>query len=244
MQRILFGLLWLALAGNSANAALVSRSAGLAYYDTATNLTWVADANLAKTSGYDADGLMTWTQSLGWIASLNAQSAGLGYLGKNDWRLPTVTDTGSSGCDFAYTGTDCGFNVDLATGEMARMFYGTLGNTAFYNTGGAPTGCPGAPNFCLTNTGPFSNLQPDNYWTGTEYAPATSFAWLFKFSSGNQGSISKSFGIYSWAVRTGDIAAVPVPGAVWLFGGALTMLGAVRRRASHSSRDVWTNLRG
>ncbi|MSR08918.1 MAG: PEP-CTERM sorting domain-containing protein, partial [Gammaproteobacteria bacterium] len=36
---------------------------------------------------------------------------------------------------------------------------------------------------------------------------------------------------YAWAVRPGDIAPVPVPGAVWLFGGALTLLGAVRRRA-------------
>ncbi|MDP2325623.1 MAG: hypothetical protein Q8N51_16575 [Gammaproteobacteria bacterium] len=38
-------------------------------------------------------------------------------------------DTGTPGCDFAYTGTDCGYNVDLVAGEMARMFYSTLGNT-------------------------------------------------------------------------------------------------------------------
>ena len=31
-----------------------------AYYDTALNITWLADANYAKTSGYDADGLMNW----------------------------------------------------------------------------------------------------------------------------------------------------------------------------------------
>lgn len=231
MKQILSGLLLLLLACSSANATLLSRSGGLAYYDTATNLTWVADANLAQTSGYDADGLMTWTQSVGWIASLNAQNAGLGYLGTNDWRLPTVTDTGTPGCNAANTGTDCGYNVDLATGEMARMFYSTLGNTGYYNTSGVPTGCAGYPNYCLTNTGPFSNLQPNPYWSGTEYAPNTSLAWHFFFYDGGQGFNNKTNGVYAWAVRPGDIAAVPVPGAVWLFGGALALLGAVRRRA-------------
>jgi hypothetical protein len=230
MQRTLLGLL-LVLACSSANAVLVSRAGGLAYYDTGTDLTWVADANLAQTSGYDADGKMTWTAAVAWTASLNAQNAGLGYLGKNDWRLPTVTDTGTSGCNFAFTGTDCGYNVDLATGEMARMFYSTLGNTGLYNTSGVATGCSGTTPFCLTNTGPFSNLQPHYYWSGTEYAPNTSSAWGFRFNYGGQDGNGKANGFYAWAVRPGDIAPVPVPGAVWLFGGALTLLGAVRRRA-------------
>ncbi len=118
---------------------------------------------------------MTWDESVSWIASLNEQNAGLGYLGTNDWRLPTVTDTGTSGCDFGYWNTDCGFNVGLATGEMARMFY--LGNTAAYNPSGVEQPCASAdPNYCLTNTGPFSNLQPYYYWSGTEYAPDTSGA--------------------------------------------------------------------
>jgi hypothetical protein len=37
-----------------ANAALQSRLGGQAYYDTTKNLTWLADANRAQTSGYDA----------------------------------------------------------------------------------------------------------------------------------------------------------------------------------------------
>ena len=62
------------------------------------------------------------------------------YLGTNDWRLPTVTDTGGSGCsDYGYTGTDCGWNVDLSTGEMAHMYYSTLGNMPSRNTGGGLT---------------------------------------------------------------------------------------------------------
>ena len=47
--------------------------------------------------------------------------------------------TGTSGCNFAYTGTDCGYNVNTSTGEMAHMFYTTLGDKAFCTTSGS---CP------------------------------------------------------------------------------------------------------
>ncbi len=230
MKQYAVGIFLFLLLGSAANAALLSRSAGLAYYDTVLDITWVADANLAQTSGYDTDGEMTWDAAQTWIGTLNTAS----YLGANNWRLPTVTDTGAPGCNFAYTGTDCGWNVDVSTGEMARMFYSTLGNTGNYNTSGATTGgpCLIGPNHCLTNTGPFSNLQPDIYWSGTEYAPATSLAWFFGFAPGSQGHIIKSTGSHAWAVRPGDIAAVPGPGTAWLLGSGLMLLGrSVRRRA-------------
>jgi hypothetical protein len=50
--------------------------------------TWLSDANFAATSGYDADGQMTWQESVNWIASLNASN----YLGHSDWHLPTTVD--------------------------------------------------------------------------------------------------------------------------------------------------------
>jgi hypothetical protein len=227
MKKALTGILLFTLLAGTANAALLSRLSGQAYYDDVLDITWLADANYAKTSGYDADGQMTWTAAQTWIGTLNTAN----YLGVNDWRLPTVTDTGTSGCNYAYTGTDCGYNVDLSSGEMAHLFYSTLGNTGYFNTSGAATGCAGAPNYCLTNTGPFLNLQPNYYWSGTEYAPSTSRAWDFYFDAGGQYHVSKTSEFYAWAVRPGDIAPVPVPGAAWLLGGALTLLGAVRRRA-------------
>lgn len=57
----------------SANAALVSRLGGLAYYDTEADLTWLADANYAMTSGYDADGLMNWANANAWAAGLDVE---------------------------------------------------------------------------------------------------------------------------------------------------------------------------
>jgi hypothetical protein len=115
--------------------------------------------------------------------------------------------------------------------SWCRCFYSTLGNTGYYDTSGVLTGCAGPPNYCLTNDGPFSNLQPDRYWSGTAYGPSTSYAWGFSFYTGNQDRGTKSVALYAWAVRPGDIAPVPVPGAAWLFGGALGLLGAARRRA-------------
>jgi hypothetical protein len=222
--------LLLLLAG-TANAALLSRLSGAAYYDDVLNITWLADANLADTNafgvtGINANGSMTWAKANEWIAAMNTAN----YLGISNWRLPTVTDTGTSGCNFAYTGTDCGYNVDLSTSEMAHMFYSTLGNTGYYNTSGSPTGCSGSSPYCLTNDGPFSNLQPYIYWSGTTYAPDTSSAWYFSFTDGYQNGSAKSDGRYAWAVRPGDIGEAPVPGAVWLFGSALAVIAAVRRR--------------
>lgn len=218
MKRTLSGMLLLLLTFASANAALISRAGGQAYYDDVLNITWLTNANLADSNdfgvaGIAANGSMTWDKAQEWVGAMNTAN----YLGTNTWRLPTIIDTGTSGCNNAYTGTDCGYNVDLSTSEMAHMFYSTLGNVGYFNTSGSPT-------LCLTNTGPFSNLQPDYNWSGTTYAPDASTAWLFNFYGGHQFNDYKSDGWYAWAVSPGD-ALVPVPGAVWMLGSALGVLG-------------------
>lgn len=236
MKNVLTGILLFTLLASTANAALLSRLSGQAYYDDVLDITWLTDANLADTNdfgvtGIKVDGMMTWAKANEWVGAMNTAN----HLGTNDWRLPFIVDTGTPGCNFAYTGTDCGFNVQTKSGamvysEMAHLYYTTLGNTGVYNTSGTPAGCSIVSPWCLMNTGPFSNLQPHGYWSSTEYAHAPSDAWHFSFDGGFQRSLS-GIDLYAWAVRPGDIAAVPVPGAVWLLGGALTLLGSVRRRA-------------
>lgn len=202
-----------------------------AYYDTALNITWLADANYANSSGYitigasggpNAYGVMTWANAMNWAAGLNIN-------GITGWRLPTVTDAGTPGCDWDLNGTDCGYNVNVATGEMARMFYETLGNQAFYNTSGVPQAGYG-----LTNTGPFSNIEPTVYWSATELATDTfSTSWYFNFGLGGQDRRNKAYDGYAWAVHSGDVGAstVPVPAAVWLLGSGLAgLIGVARRR--------------
>ncbi|MBL8500649.1 MAG: hypothetical protein JNL77_08740 [Nitrosomonas sp.] len=57
--------------------------------NTDIDITWLADADYAKTSGYDADGVMNWPDAKAWVA-------GLSIGGITGWRLPTA-DTSCSG---------------------------------------------------------------------------------------------------------------------------------------------------
>lgn len=216
----------LAVVSFSADAALVSRLGGLAYYDDVADLTWLADANAAQTSGYDTDGRMTWATASSW-------AAGLDVAGVTGWRLPDTIDVDNDGPTYTnfYQGVDSGYNITTHS-ELSNMFYNVLGNTASYDTSGVATGCT-APNYCLTNTGPFSNLQSDFYWA-REYAPSTNGAWYFNMSSGFQLHLSKTDNLYAWAVQSGDVSAVPVPAAMWLFGcGLLGLIGVARRKSAN-----------
>ena len=192
---ILTLLVGIALSG-AAQAALESRLGGLAVYDTDLNLTWLADDNYAKTSGYDVDGLMDWTAA-------NAWAAGLSYGGYSGWRLPTADPA-------------CGANYNCTGSEMGHLFYSELGGTAGLSI--------------LGSSALFTNIQ-FGYWSGTVYAPNPNDAWDFAFGLGDQGSNSKGSLAFAWAVRPGDVAAVPIPAAAWLLGsGLLGLIGVARRQ--------------
>ncbi len=200
-----------------------------AYYDTDQDITWLADANYAQSSGYDADGLMTWSTANVWADSLT-----LG--GYTNWRLPKTVDVGNDGPTGTsiYKGVDYGYNITTHS-EMSYMFYEILGNTARYDTSGTATGCN---SFCLINAVPFlfsnSKYQLKNYWSVTEFVPMTSGAWFFSFIDGAQVAGDKTRSLFAWAVHSGDVGAtsvVPVPAAAWLFGSALLgMIGLKRKR--------------
>ncbi len=212
-------VIWL-LAG-SAQATLIDRGGGM-IYDSEQDLTWLQDANYAKTSGHDTNGRMNWGNATSW-------AAGLSYGGYSDWRLPTITDNGNDGCNLGYSGTDCGYNVDTSGSELAYMWYDILGNIPIRDTSGSR---PQA-GWGLTSTGAdgvdFLNLQLEYYWSGTENVTRTILAWGFHTNGGRQGSNYKSDGLYAWAVRSGD---VPEPATVLLFGLGLSGLGVARRGQS------------
>ena len=55
--------------------------------------------------------------------------------------------------------------------------------------------------------------------------------WVFLFSVGGQGAGIKGSGNFAWAVHSGNVSAMPVPAAVWLFGsGLIGLLGLARRK--------------
>lgn len=57
----------------------------------------------------------------------------------------------------------------------------------------------------------FTDVRPYMYWSATGYGPDTSTAWRFHFGTGYQGTSSKTYARYVWAVRDGDSALPVVP---------------------------------
>ena len=189
-------------------------------------------------------GEVTWFGAKAFTTYLN----NINYGGTNQWRLPIWTDTGASGEQFGYNGTDYGYNVNTNSGELAKLYYDELGKKAYINTSGVEQsgygifGNSGAQ-IAGGTAGPFSNAQSlFAYWSGTEYEIPTS-AWVFFTYDGIQSVSGKNNQVYTfaWAVSPGQVAAVPVPGAVWLFGsGLIGLLGLKRCTLKKSRSDLFS----
>jgi hypothetical protein len=70
----------------------------------------------------------------------------------------------------------------------------------------------------------FTDVRPYMYWSATVYGPDTSMAWRFHFGTGYQGTSSKTYARYVWAVRDGDSALPVVPEPT---GFVLFILGGI-----------------
>jgi len=194
-------------------------------YDTVLKITWLRNANANDTVVY---GYTNWPGANTWAANLVVGAY-------DDWRLPTMIDTGTLGCNYSNSGTDCGYNVQTTSdgkvySEMASLWYDTLGNKGDLDASGAEQAGSG-----LTNSGDFQNLQTSDYWLGLEYAPDTDKAWTFGPADGYQGEDLKVVGLsgqFAMAVRPGDVLvpAVPEPETYALMLAGLAVVGAAARR--------------
>jgi hypothetical protein len=197
-------------ASTVANAALVDRGGGL-IYDDDLNITWLANANV--------NGSITWQNAANWASNLSYYDS-VRSVTYTDWRLPTTL----------YPDPTCQYNdvsdtYNYCTGsEMGHLFYMELGGVAGQSIAAAHN----------SNYNLFQNFNSSFYWSGTEYNLGAGVgAWVFFFHNGLQAATNKININYALAVRPGDVAAVPLPAAVWLFGsGLLGLIGMARRKAA------------
>lgn len=178
-----------------------------AYYDTALDLTWLADANAAAGGSFDdglspTDGELTWANAKDWAAALDVH-------GVTGWRLPQMQSGIGS--------------------ELSHMYCVTLANFGPCNPA-TPTG-PGTWGF--TNTGPFINLFSSWYWTETledPGPPARAWIWAADPISAYHTAEVVTGDYLAWAVREGDVPAIPEPSTWLLMGLGLAATAAMARR--------------
>lgn len=190
-------------------ALLQVRGNGMVY-DSATNLTWLQDANAAQTLGASGTGGLNWEAANAWVQQLS-------WGGFSDWRLPVVRPVNGSSLNMDYSedgSTDGGINTAGMNSELGYLFYVSLGNQA-------ATG--------MSQAGPFANTQDFAYWTGTASPYGDEEALHFFTAFGDQGSSLKLNEYLVWAVREGDVLAVPEPQQAALLALGLGLLAWQRR---------------
>ena len=184
-------------------------------YDTDLQITWLDySAPYAIWGDYvtGLGGQDEWANTLGGSLTVNMNS---GYSTSNDWttgwRLPSAGASPTGG-------------YDQTSSEMGHLFYNELGMDS-NPVGGLTTTAE------LNSSEYFDNLIASWYWSGTGYAAGPHYAWTFNMGGGDQYGVSKGVSTgYGLAVRSGQVSAVPVPGAIWMLGSGLISLVTLSRR--------------
>lgn len=206
LSKVISGAMVFALA-SGAQAALIDLGNGVVL-DDQSSLYWLKDANLAKTSGYHATGLMSWAEASTW-------AAGLEVGGMKGWRLASA---GENPC------FQCG------TSEYSQLYaQGIRVPAPALND---PIGNPGP---FINLPAQWGYYEAVVYWTGTPGA-SSSTAWSYVFSGPGYwadylGDNDVNGQNYAWAVR-----AVPEPAVALMLLAGLAVVALWRSSAKAASR--------
>ena len=246
MQKILFSLLMAAgvACSGTAQAALHDRGSGL-LYDDVLNITWLQDANYAKTSNYDVDGKMTWSNAVTWADKLEYHDS-VRNVEYSDWRLASNTPVGASwnvlSSNLNNGASDLGFNITSPHSELSYMYYVNLGLVGLKSTDGDYQGSFGifgnGTQGGEKNVGLVENLQSDRYWSGTTHPIFSYRAFDFYTNQGRQSFDEKTGQSFAWAVRSGDVAPVPEPETYAMLMAGLGLMGFVARRRQQKATNA------
>ena len=181
----------------STRADLLLTNGGRTVDDTFQGVTWLRNADLAATPGNNfgvpscdtstnmrtdcisPNGSMDFQAAQSWVMNLNTANQGAGYLGHNNWQLPSTPNfpTLDQGCASVGAHSES-FAYDCSHSALGSLYYAAKSLNLVAPASGAP---PAA----LTAAG-FSNLRVAQYWTGTQ-ASDSGYA-TFNFATGWSGA--------------------------------------------------------
>lgn len=202
---------------------------------------------LSAASDFGTGGQVSWWGAKAYMNYLNS----INYNGTGNWRLAANqpingTSWPPSFGPVTYNGSsDFGYHILSPQSEMAYLYGVGLNHdsNALYTTTGANNPSWTVPSMSFQNAAnsnaadSFLNASvgdsASSYWSNTESPYNSGQAWRFNFYSGGQLIRSKSHSAYyAWAVAPGNVAAVPVPAAIWLFGSSVAVFVGFSRRKS------------
>jgi hypothetical protein len=181
------------LCTGAAEAALVASEDGETIYDATSDVTWLANANLAATKsfgvrGINPDGSMAWTTAQEWIAAMNAAN----YLGSSHWSLP-ATKLPDDMC--SQMPKAAAFGYGCVGSQMGYLYYQLLGGVK-----GSTIELQHGADYRL-----FKNFQPYLYWSSTLWTRVPNSAFSFSFGNGFQGTNVFANMMYAMAVAPGKV---------------------------------------
>ena len=187
-------------------ATLLPSPDGITVFDSAKNVNWLADANLAATDRFalpvcnattdpttciNPSGSMSYQAATAWVAAMNAAN----FMGHDNWQLP-ATPIVDEGCGFTGPQNNS-FGFGCTAGALGALYYNALGFTA-PNTAVAIPG---------NMVGPFSNFQPYLYWSQTS-VNGTGYG-TFSFNTGFHGSNTEPNYLYVLPMIPGKLPGTP-----------------------------------